>query len=125
MTQSELSRVVLEDLGSIAVEALRDIHSATYGRPPQSLRAWVDGDAILLVARLHPDADGGGVLASSDPPPLKEMQRMVTAAVYQRTGATLRPGGRSSDAGRGLTVLAFEHCRAGAPAPLTLVAAAM
>ena len=40
------------------------------------------------------------------------MQRMVSAAVYRRTGETLRTAGTNLDTQRGLAVLAFERVRA-------------
>ncbi len=53
------------------------------------------------------------------------MQRMVSAAVYRRTGETLRTAGTNLDAQRGLAVLAFERVRArSAPAKLEPIPAA-
>ncbi len=96
-----------ERIGEIAAQALADIHSAMYGEPPQAARSWTDGDAILLVMRLAPQA--GGERAE---PPLRSIQNMVTAAVRRRTGESLRAASTSLDPERGLVVLAFERVRA-------------
>jgi hypothetical protein len=96
-----------ERIGEIAAQALADIHSAIYGQPPQATRAWTDGDAILVVMRLAPDA-----AAQRAEPALASMQRMVGAAVERRTGETLRAASTSVDPERGLVVLAFERVRA-------------
>jgi hypothetical protein len=107
VTQLGVSGSRPEDLGSVAARALGAIYTALYGRAPQATQAWADGDAILLVVRTRAGMAGD---ASESPVSLLEaIQRMVIAAVYGHTGETLRPGGRSADAGRGLTVLAFEH----------------
>lgn len=96
-----------ERIGEIAAQALADIHTAIYGQPPQATRAWTDGDAILLVMRLAPEA-----AASGTEPPLASIQRMIRAAVLRRTGETLRAASTSTDPERGLVVLAFERVRA-------------
>jgi hypothetical protein len=44
--------------------------------------------------------------------PLTSIQRLVGAAVYRRTGVSLRTAGTNADAERGLVVLAFERLRA-------------
>jgi hypothetical protein len=94
-------------IGAVAADALDEIHSAIYGRPPEASRAWTDGDAILLVLRIAPQPD-----ARAGAPPIGEMQRMVCAAVQRRTGVMLRAGGVNIEEGRGLAVLAFERLRA-------------
>jgi len=99
-------------IGAVAADALEEIHSAIYGRPPEASRAWTDGDAILLVLRMLPQAETG-----AGSPPIIEMQRMVCAAVQRRTGVTLRAGGVNVDERRGLAVLAFERLRATADEP--------
>jgi hypothetical protein len=96
-----------ERIGEIAAQALTDIHGAIYGQPPQAARAWTDGDAILLVMRLQPEATG-----EHAEPPISSIQRMVAAAVERRTGETLRAASTSVDPERGLVVLAFERVRA-------------
>jgi hypothetical protein len=103
-----------ERIGEIAAQALADIHTAIYGQPAQASRAWTDGDAILLVMRLSPEAT-----AQQAEPPLSSIQRMVGAAVERRTGETLRAASTSVDPQRGLVVLAFERVRArnGEPDP--------
>ncbi len=103
-----------ERIGEIAAQALADIHSAIYGQPPQAARAWTDGDAILLVMRLAPDATG-----QCTEPPLSSIQQMVCAAVERRTGESLRAASTSVEPDRGLVVLAFERVRArsGEPDP--------
>lgn len=95
-----------EAIGAFAAQALADIHSALYGVAPTATRAWTDGDAILLVMRLP-----GESAARRSDPPLSAIQRMVSAAVYRRTGVTLRTAGTNVDAQRGLVVLAFERIR--------------
>jgi hypothetical protein len=94
-----------ERIGEIAAQALAEIHTAIYGQPPQATRAWIDGDAILLVMRTPPET------AERGDPPLSSIQRMVTAAVERRTGETLRAASTSVEPGRGLVVLAFERIR--------------
>jgi len=96
-----------ERIGEIAAQALADIHTAIYGTAPEATRAWTDGDAILVVMRLAPDAAG-----QRAEPPLASMQRMVSAAVERRTGETLRAASNSVDPERGLVVIAFERVRA-------------
>jgi hypothetical protein len=96
-----------ERIGAVAASALADIHVAIYGQAPQATRAWTDGDAILLVLRLPAEPAAQGI-----EPALSAMQRMVSAAVYRRTGETLRTAGTNLDAQRGLAVLAFERVRA-------------
>jgi len=95
-------------IGAVAAQALDEIHSAIYGQAPEASRAWTDGDAILLVVRL-PLAPDPAVAST----PMAVIQRMVSAAVYRRTGVMLRTGGTNVDPGRGLAVLAFERT----PAP--------
>ena len=46
-------------------------------------------------------------------PPLAAIQRMVSAAVYRRTGESLRAAGTNLEVQRGLVVLAFERVRMG------------
>jgi len=95
-----------ERIGAFAAQALADIHVALYGVAPKATRAWTDGDAILLVMRLPPES-----AARRSDPPLAAFQRLVSAAVYRRTGVTLRSAGTNVDAQRGLVVLAFERIR--------------
>lgn len=97
-----------ERIGAFAAQALADIHSALYGVAPSATRAWTDGDAILLVMRLPPESP-----ARREDPPLGTIQRMVGAAVFRRTGVSLRTAGTNVDAQRGLVVLAFERIREG------------
>ena len=91
-------------IGAVAADALDEIHSAIYGQAPEASRAWTDGDAILLIVRLpaRPDAAAAAT-------PVAAIQRMVSAAVYRRTGVMLRTGGANVDARRSLAVLAFER----------------
>lgn len=96
-----------EQIGAVAADALTEIHTAIYGQAPPATRAWTDGDAILLVMRL-PEGHGD----DSEELPLPAIQRMVSAAVYRRTGETLRTAGTNLDADRGLVVLAFERLKA-------------
>ena len=103
-----------ERIGEIAAQALSDIHTAIYGQPPAAARAWIDGDAILLVMRLAPE-----VTTLGGEPPLGSMQRMVAAAVERRAGETLRAASTSVDPERGLVVLGFERVRAAVAEPQT------
>lgn len=96
-----------ERIGAFAAQALADIHSALYGVAPSATRAWTDDDAILLVMRLPAES-----AARRSDPPLSTIQRMVSAAVFRRTGVALRSAGTNVDAQRGLVVLAFERIRA-------------
>jgi hypothetical protein len=91
-------------IGAVAAHALDEIHSAIYGQMPQASRAWTDGDAILLVVRLPPRPE-----PTAEATPVTAIQRMVSAAVYRRTGVMLRTGGANVHAQRGLAVLAFER----------------
>ncbi len=100
-----------EQIGAVAAQALSDIHSALYGQPPRASRAWIEGDAILLVMRLPVD----GAARRGDPP-LGAIQKMVSATVQRRTGVSLRTAGSNADTDRGLGVLAFERLRAGTDA---------
>lgn len=119
MTQLGVPGSRQEDLGSVAARALGAIHTAMYGRAPQAMQAWADGEAILLVVRTRAALDAD---ATDSPVSLLEaIQRMVIAAVYGHTGETLRPGGRSADERRGLTVFAFEHVPTVTRARVTLV----
>jgi len=95
-----------EQIGAVAAQALADIHSALYGQPPRASRAWIEGDAILLVMRLPVDS-----AARRGDPPLSAIQKMVSAAVQRRTGVSLRTAGSNADTDRGLVVLAFERLR--------------
>jgi len=97
-----------EQVGEVAADALIEIHTAIYGQAPAAARAWTDGDAILLVMRLP-----AGPPADRDELPLPAIQRMVSAAVFRRTGESLRTAGTNLDSERGLVVLAFERARAG------------
>jgi hypothetical protein len=97
-----------ERIGAVAAEALAEIHSAIYGQTPEATRAWTDGDAILLVMRLSGEPTARGI-----EPPLAAIQRMVSAAVYRRTGESLRAAGTNLEVQRGLVVLAFERVRMG------------
>jgi hypothetical protein len=106
--------VRLDSLGAIAQAALGEIHETLYGRPPAAVRAWCDGDAILVVLRIALEA---GEPAPHAGPPLLGMAEMVSAAVYQRTGEMLTPSGQSTDPDRGLAVLAFERTRTVRAAP--------
>jgi hypothetical protein len=96
-----------ERIGAVAAQALTEIHTAIYGEAPEATRAWTDGDAILLVLRLPAESAANGIEST-----LSAIQRMVSAAVYRRTGETLRTAGTNLDAQRGLAVLAFERVRA-------------
>ena len=55
---------------------------------PVEVRSWIDGAAILIVARCEHE---------------------VAEAFYISTGELLRPCGQSSDPQRSLLVLAFSH----------------
>ena len=94
-------------IGAVAAHALDEIHSAIYGQMPEASRAWTDGDAILLVVRLPTMRDPAGQAT-----PVTAIQRMVSAAVYRRTGVLLRTGGANVDERRHLAVLAFERAQA-------------
>jgi len=96
-----------ERIGTFAAQALADVHSALYAVAPKATRAWTDGDAILLVMRLPAES-----AARRSDPPLSAIQRLVSAAVYRRTGVWLRTAGTNVDSQRGLVVLAFERIRA-------------
>jgi hypothetical protein len=91
-------------IGAVAARALDEIHSAFYRQAPSASRVWTDGDAILLLARLPPSPDPATEVA-----PVGAIQRMVSAAVYRRTGVMLRTCGANVHADRGLVVLAFER----------------
>jgi len=106
-------------IGAVAADALDEIHSAIYGQMPEASRAWTDGDAILLVVRLPATRDPAG-----ESTPVSAIQRMVSAAVYRRTGVMLRTGGANIDSRRSLAVLAFERTATPAdPDPLEPVSA--
>lgn len=94
-------------IGAVAADALDEIHSAIYGQAPEASRAWTDGDAILLVVRLPASPEPAAAAT-----PVTAIQRMVSAAVYRRTGVMLRTGGANVDLERGLAVLAFERIAA-------------
>ncbi len=94
-------------IGAVAADALDEIHSAIYGQMPEASRAWTDGDAILLVVRLPAMPD-----PAAEATPVSAIQRMVSAAVFRRTGVMLRTGGANVDARRSLAVLAFERTEA-------------
>jgi len=91
-------------VGDVASHALDEIIAAIYGQASEVSRSWTDGDAILLVVRLPRSPD-----AAAAATPLTAIQRMVSAAVYRRTGVMLRTGGTNVDAQRRLAVLAFER----------------
>jgi hypothetical protein len=96
-----------QQIGVVAAHALDEIHSAIYGQAHEASRAWTDGDAILLVARLPAIPE-----PESSATPMTAIQRMVSAAVFRRTGVMLRTGGTNVDVERGLAVLAFERIAA-------------
>jgi len=98
------SHAETSQIGAVAADALDEIHSAIYGQMPEASRAWTDGDAILLVVRLPAARDPAG-----ESTPVSAIQRMVSAAVYRRTGVMLRTGGANVDVRRSLAVLAFER----------------
>lgn len=106
MRRSDAITPVIEEIDAIVADAFIEIHRAVYGRVPEASRALRDGDAILLVFRIPA---GAGARGPAPAPPLAAIGRMVSAAVFQRSGERIKTGGHSVDAARGLAVLAFEH----------------
>ena len=99
----------------IGIERLRDVvkaafdaeHRNAHGTAPCALHAWIEGGAILLVARAAAATEpaAGRSLQAS----LAELQHATVHEVYLRTGELLHAGGRCANAERGLLVLAFER----------------
>ena len=104
MRRLRASDAKTSQIAAVAADALDEIHSAIYGQMPEASRAWTDGDAILLVVRLPATRDPAG-----ESTPVTAIQRMVSAAVFRRTGVMLRTGGANVDSRRSLAVLAFER----------------
>jgi hypothetical protein len=74
---------------------------------PVEVRSWIDGGAILIVARCAlARLDVGSRSRSAR---IAKLADEVTEAFYLRTGELLRPCGQSSDPQRSLLVLAFSH----------------
>jgi hypothetical protein len=113
VTQSSTHPTDTEELARLAARAFGEIFTAAYGHEPESTQVCCDGDAILLIFRVGSAADEA---AEPFAPPLSAMARIVSSAVAQRTGETLRAGGHTSEPDRGLAVLSFERMRP-APAP--------
>jgi hypothetical protein len=100
-----------QGLGLIAARALEDVHAAIYGRPPQATHGWTEDKAIVVVFRTAWRPEGDPNTQTTASTPLESLQRLVIATVLRRTGETMLPLGWSSNEGRGLAVLAFEHAR--------------
>jgi hypothetical protein len=86
--------------GAAAVQALEALCGAVCGEPPAAVRAWRDGDALLLV--LQPGERGLGGLDCGDLPGL------VAQAVRARTGCELLDGRHHSDPDMGAELLVFR-----------------
>jgi hypothetical protein len=77
------------------------------GDDPVEVRSWIDGAAVLIVARCELARLDVG--ARSRGARIATLAHEVAEAFYLRTGELLRPCGQSSDPQRSLLVLAFSH----------------
>jgi len=77
------------------------------GSEPVEVRTWIDGGAILIVARCELARLEIG--SGSHSARIATLAHDVAEAFYRRTGELLRPCGQSSDPQRSLLVLAFSH----------------
>lgn len=77
------------------------------GDDPVEVRSWIDGAAILIVARCELARLDVG--ARSRGARIATLAHEVAEVFYLRTGELLRPCGQSSDPQRSLLVLAFSH----------------
>jgi hypothetical protein len=95
-----------DDVGAIAVELLDVLFRDVTGSQPTAVRAFRDGDALLLLLRFRADRP-------RDPPvdaALMALGQLVGDAVRIRTGRVLEAGAVSLSAARGLAVFAFDTC---------------
>lgn len=77
------------------------------GADPIEVRSWIDGSAVLIVARCELARLDVG--SRSRGARIAKLAHEVAEAFYVRTGELLRPCGQSSDPQRSLLVLAFSH----------------
>jgi hypothetical protein len=77
------------------------------GTDPVEVRTWIDGGAILIVARCELARLEIGTRSHSAR--IATLAHDVAEAFYIRTGELLRPCGQSSDPQRSLLVLAFSQ----------------
>jgi hypothetical protein len=104
-------RFQIDEIDSVAGEALGNLYTAVTGAAPRRLRAYHEDDALLLLLRFDASllSDAGGEQFE----PLIDisfmaMPDMVAEAVHEATGRTLMPGNLSICAERGLAVFAFS-----------------
>jgi hypothetical protein len=111
MSHMTSRRFRIDDIDSVAGEALGNLYTAVTGEAPRRLRAYHEDDALLLLLRFDPSllAEASGEQFE----PLIDisfmaMPDMVAEAVYEATGRTLLPGNLSICPERGLAVFAFS-----------------
>ncbi len=101
---------------AVAVDVLAGLFEGTTGAPPRSLRAYRDGDVLLLVLRF-----------AADEPPVEAaliaLAQLVCEGVARRTRASLAALSVSLSAERCLAVLAFGAPQAPAAEPVRLLRA--
>ena len=104
-------RFQIDEIGSIAGEALGNLYTAVTGEAPRRLRAYHEDDALLLLLRFDPsllsDASGEHFEPLIDIS-FMAMPDMIAEAVQEATGRTLMPGNLSICPERGLAVFAFS-----------------
>jgi hypothetical protein len=111
MSHMTSRRFRIDDIDSVAGEALGNLYTAVTGEAPRRLRAYHEDDALLLLLRFDPalvaEASGEQFEPLIDIS-FMAMPDMVAEAVYEATGRTLLPGNLSICPERGLAVFAFS-----------------
>src|SRR5271155_864474 len=104
-------RFHVDEVDSLASEALASLYTAVAGETPRALRAYREDDALLLLLRFDPallvDASGEHFEALIDVS-FMAMPELIAEAVRQGTGRTLAPGNLSICSQRGLAVFTFS-----------------
>ena len=99
-----------QDVDAVAMHALETLFVGVSGESPLALRAYGDGDALLLLLRFDPalleDASGPSVEPLIDVA-FMALPALIADAVHERTGRRIRPGNLTVSAERGLAVFGF------------------
>jgi hypothetical protein len=105
------SRARMDEIGSLAGEALENLYTAVAREPPRALRVYHEDDALLLLLRFGPPLRSDAAAEHCEAPidtSFMAMPDMVAEVLRQAAGFTLVPGSVSICAERGLAVFAFS-----------------
>jgi hypothetical protein len=105
------SRFSSDDIGNLASEVLSELYTVVCGHRPTTVRAYHEGDALLLMLRFDPEAISAGPVDVPDAlldSAFAAMPGMIASAIEARTGRWLHPGSLSVCVERGLAVFAFS-----------------